>query len=347
MRRVFTVIALIALLAPGLWWREMSVPAGQKNIRIEPLSFTAQATSDGNPELTGVWHLTGPQYRHGGYSALVALDSGLLAFSDAGLSLQISVDADGGLAPGELTTVARDLSVPKWDRDIEAATRAPDGTIWLAYEWSHSIARYDQRLAEELRVKPAAMADWPSNSGAEALARLPDGRFVLIGEDTGGITGDTATGLLFEGDPTLDEKPVKFGFRPPDGYSVTDMAALPDGQLLILLRGIDLDLPPSFSTRLVLADSREIGEEVLLGWRSVALPTGGFPAENYEGLAVQTETGSNQATIWMMSDDNFAAYQRTLLLRWRWTLPTREVAAPPVDAAKAQTSRSAPSQKPD
>ena len=42
-----------------------------------------------------------------------------------------------------------------------------------------------------------------------------------------------------------------------------------------------------------------------------------FPSDNYEGLAVVDEGGGSWS-LWLISDDNFASYQRTLLLKLHW-----------------------------
>jgi hypothetical protein len=44
---------------------------------------------------------------------------------------------------------------------------------------------------------------------------------------------------------------------------------------------------------------------------------GGLPRDNFEGLAVVPET-DGALTLWLISDDNTAALQRTLLYKLRW-----------------------------
>ena len=63
------------------------------------------------------------------------------------------------------------------------------------------IVRYRRRdWRAEAAAQPAAMRSWRGNSGAEAMVRLADGRFLVFaeGRDEGALI---ATSPLFAGDP--------------------------------------------------------------------------------------------------------------------------------------------------
>jgi hypothetical protein len=120
-------------------------------------------------------------------------------------------------------------------------------------------------------------------------------------------------GLLFAGDPVEGAKAIGFRFVPPKGFMPTDMAALPDGRVLILLRGLGFGLPP-FSAQLVVADPSEIRSGEEWPWTPFAEISPPLPRDNYEGLAIAA-TPDGGADIWIISDDNNAAFQRTLLIR--------------------------------
>ena len=119
--------------------------------------------------------------------------------------------------------------------DIESAVldRAT-GMLWLGYEQHHAIRRIDPDGSSSV-VQPAAMQGWGANSGPEAMARLADGRFVVLAERAG-------VGLLFAGDPVEEEaaEPLVFPLALPGGFLPVDMAPLPDGRLLVLLRATRL-----------------------------------------------------------------------------------------------------------
>jgi hypothetical protein len=153
------------------------------------------------------------------------------------------------------------------------------------------------------------MQDWGVNKGAEAMARLDDGRFILFRE-TGG-------GLLFPADPVAGATPSHIRFDPPDGFQPTDTTMLPDGRLLILLRRLEMSFPP-FDAMLVLADPSGLEAGGILEMEALADLVPGLPRENYEGLAITSATDGT-LDIWLVSDDNMAALQRSLLVRLNWS----------------------------
>ena len=46
-------------------------------------------------------------------------------------------------------------------------------------------------------MEPPAMRDWAANGGPEAIARLPDGRFIVLSEDPPWLSAGERPGLLF------------------------------------------------------------------------------------------------------------------------------------------------------
>src|SRR5690606_34492929 len=105
----------------------------------------------------------------------------------------------------------------------EAVTSDPrTGRLWAAYENSNLIERRGPAGAVE-RVRPAAMQDWPSNAGPEAMVRLADGRFVVLSEGRASWMSTVTDGLLFPGDPVDGAEPVRFRFAPPRGSRPVDM----------------------------------------------------------------------------------------------------------------------------
>lgn len=322
------LLAMVALaLAPGTWLRGPGLVEDLRPIlRIDPVPVAQDALG---PSLTieGLWHLTSPNSHFGSYSALTALpDRSLLAISDKGRWLRFTPPGREGPAP-QFGVIGGEVVSDKRQVDAEAATFDPaTGTIWVAYEGANSVDRYDLSLATPTRVRPEAMARWPGNRGPEAMTRLADGRFIVIGEGSPEWLGEGYPALLFSGDPVEGSKAAEFGLVPPAPYRATDIATLPDGRVLILLRAIRGYLPPRFSARLMVADPGAI--RAGKAWRGKALATLDLdlPTDNFEGLAVEPEEGG-ALTLWLISDDNGAALQRTLLYRLRWT-PDKQKARP-------------------
>ena len=192
--------------------------------------------------------------------------------------------------------------------DIEAATLdSATGQLWLALEYHNAVVRFDPSGAVHAR-QPPEMQHWGVNKGAEAMVRLKDGRFILF-QETGG-------GLVFPGDPVIEVTPFAFEFEPRDGFQTSDVAPLPDGRLLILLRRLEMAFPP-FDAQLAVADPSSLDSAGVVEVDFLADLTPGLPRENYEGLAV-TPASDGTLDIWLVSDDNMAAFQRSLLVRLNW-----------------------------
>lgn len=329
MRRT-TRLALLGLLAlglvPGVWLREAIPPPDFRPLlTLTPLPLPVRST--GELTIDGAWHLTSPNNHFGSYSALAALPNGsLLAVSDRGRWLRFTPPGRSG-APPSFGVVGGEVVADKRRVDAEAMTLDPaSGQVWIAYEGVNSVDRLGLDLGESRHVRPPEMNGWPDNAGPEAMTRLRDGRFIIIGEGSPQWLGEGYPGLLFTGDPVEGAKAEQFGFAPPDRYRATDLATLPDGQVLILLRAIEGVIPPRFSARLLVADP----ETIVPGgtWRGREIGRLGLdlPTDNFEGLAVAPGKDGT-VTLWLISDDNGATLQRTLLYRLRWN-PDKQKARP-------------------
>jgi hypothetical protein len=157
------------------------------------------------------------------------------------------------------------------------------------------------------------MRRWPENGGAEAMVRLPDGRFLVFSEAGRGPQGSNAA-LLFAGDPSEEgPEPVRLGYRPPGEHRITDAALLPDGRLIVLNRSFSLVEGVSVIVTLV-----DLGGDLspgrILEGRQIARIDPPLTIDNMEALAIGERGG--RTIVWMASDDNFNPLQRTLLLEF-------------------------------
>ena len=119
--------------------------------------------------------------------------------------------------------------------------------------------------------------------------------------------------MLFDRDP-VDPAALAtiLGYRPPEGFDPTDAAQLPDGRILILNRRFALD--SLFTGVLVLLDPSAMRKGDVLTGRVIARFEPPVISDNYEGLSVAMENG--RPIIWIVSDDNYERWQRTLLLKF-------------------------------
>lgn len=274
----------------------------------------------GELEFLGGWVLRSTDPDFGGISAL-ALDGGrFTAVGDAGGVFRFELTAAGRIARAGISALPAGPApedggpVRKRDRDAEAMAHDPaSGRFWVGFERANAIWRYDAAIGRaEAHHAPVAMEDWPSNGGSEALARLADGRFLVLSEEGDGPESSREA-LLFPSDPSEGEHTaIRFGFRPPADHNVTDAAVLPDGRLLVLTRRFSFVEGVS-----IVVCSVEIGaiaEGAVLPCRPIARLAPPLTVDNMEALAVGEEDG--RTILWMASDDNFNPLQRTLLLKF-------------------------------
>jgi hypothetical protein len=264
----------------------------------------------------GGWQLRGDVGWFGGLSSLHAEGSHLTAVSDAGAVAEFDVGRFGHVANAHILPIpaACGTGGDKADRDSESLAFDPvSGAWWIALEGRNAICRTDNGFVVADRyARPQAMAKWPFNYGPETLVRLTDGRFVVIAEGAQN-GGDTRDLVVFDRDPTDPAAiTLRLSYRPPAGFSPTDMTQLPDGRLIVINRRFT---PWSlFTARLTVIDPRDFRAGALVEGREIARFAPPTVPENYEGIAATQEDG--RTIIWMVSDNNFATWQRTLLLKF-------------------------------
>lgn len=308
-RRLIAALAVASLCAPGTWLRSPVDASPPRTVAVTQIAGPIADVARGW-EVAGVWHYQAEGLRFGGFSALLTLRQGRLrAFTDRGFRMTFTEPDQPGPAGGMSRQTAQhgrenDLV------DIESAARDPaTGAYWVGYEQVHVIQRNSFTSTADGVRDLEDLVDWPSNGGIEAMTRLADGRFVIVPEKRD-------TGLLFAGDPVAGGKPATFRFRSPaPGFVATDMAQLPDGRLMVLMRKVEW---PSQEAWPPFASLLAVGAPPVAGGtfapRITLQLAGVIPRENYEGLAVRPRA-DGKVDIWVMSDDNFSIIQRTLLAK--------------------------------
>jgi hypothetical protein len=308
-------LPLLATFAPsGLF--EMPLLPQQASLAATPVPLDEETPSRrrlGALQYLGGWALSSNDPRFGGISAIHVADGAVLALSDAGSVIRFNL-------PGQATA---DLSIRaladgpgsadvKADRDSESML-VEGNRAWVGFEGRNAVWRYSvPTWKSEARAQPRAMRKWPSNSGSEAMLRFPDGRFLVFSEGRRGPEGSTEV-LLFGSDPAEPEaKAKRLGYRAPDGYRITDAALLPDGRILFLNRRFTL--LEGVSAKLTVGSLPTPGEGDILSGAELASFARPVTVDNMEALSVTQEAG--RTIVWIASDDNFSALQRTLLLKF-------------------------------
>ena len=283
--------------------------------------FGAEDKTFGKLEWLGGLELESTHPLFGGFSGLEFLDAQtFLAISDRGTVLKGRLVLKDGKPDGVDGAQMRFLpglsrSVKEWRRDSEGFALT-ESEAFISFEGRPRAYRYGVKNGDFTRssatvpLPKAVLNGAQSNTGLEAIALAPVGsRFagalVLISEK---LAGDRIQGWIVR-----NGKAQAFTLPEQGGLAVTDAAFTEAGDLLILERKVSLLGGLQIRIRRVKAtDFRpgtiEATDVMLKGNLSNAL-------DNMEGMAIQPQPDGS-SLITLISDDNFNALQRTLLLQF-------------------------------
>jgi hypothetical protein len=302
-----------------------SSPACSQSRRV-PLSYEQPGLDNvGTLEWRGGLELSSDDHRFGGVSALDVSDDGrmLTALTDRGDWMRFALDYDvrGHLAAARLVILepligsdARPLS-ERSERDAESLARLTDGGLVVAFERHHRLLRYPAAeppfsLPPMQLTTPAELRRSTGNSGIEALTEYRPGRLLALSEKTrledGSLLGWTGNGRSW--------RPLRY--RSFGDFRPTGATTLPGGGVLLLERSFSVF--GGFAARLVRLDPEAIDRAaadlaVLLEGHEVARLEPPVNIDNFEAIAARRDAGG-VTLVYLMSDDNFFALQRTLLL---------------------------------
>lgn len=290
-------------------------------------------TTVGKLKYRGGVVLKSPEGRFGGLSALAVSADGqrLIAISDKGhrLDAKILYTPEGnlaGLAEADLGSLAgedgRPLSLPS-ERDAEGMAVGPAGEVIVSFERDHRFLRYLPGQAKPDRIpEPEELKFAPSNGGVEGIAFLKDGRLLAIAEEL--KRGNRAVGWVSDVVRSARASPDSMRSArasPRDwsvltyaldgGFSVSDLALLPSGDVLALERRYTLRLATAVRVRRIPAAAIVPGAE--LDAELIAELRPPLTMDNMEGLAARQDA-AGRTLVYMISDDNFTFLQKTLLL---------------------------------
>lgn len=314
--RLFLLMTLAALSLGGV---RTIYKNNSQNIAMKPLTLDPAhpgVRRVGDLIFLAAWELGSGNRDFGGISALTALPGGrFVGVSDAGTLVGFGLTNDDRTDRPFIAPLPESHGLGKTyaDRDSEGISfDADSGQFWVSYEAKHAIRRFSRSFARSNgMVRPAEMQGWSANKGAESIIRLRDGRFVVIAES---LDPDTHQALIFSGDPVEPGTGIsKFSYRPPAGYRVTDGTMLPDGRLLILNRSIGF--PKGFAAKLAVIDPAVVKSGATVAGKVIATLAAPLLVDNMEGVAITRE--GNDTIIWLISDNNFNIWQRTLLMKFR------------------------------
>lgn len=243
-----------------------------------------------------------------GFSDLDVSGNGhLTAVSDFGSLLEATLvfDADQqltGLADTRLTPLVGEDGTPllrKSDADAEGLAILPDGARLVSFEGSSRILLYPPGGGRPHRVAMPS-ATFEDNGGMEAISADPDRApdAYIVGHE---ITGETWSCRVSQTECTSGPTAPKSLF-----FGLVAMRRLPGGLVAYLLRTVDGQRRNRVILR-ILDGLSEVGKLDL----SPPLTT-----DNFEGLAAVPVRDA--VRFYLISDDNAATHQRTLLVAFDW-----------------------------
>jgi hypothetical protein len=281
-------------------------------------------------EFRGGLVLTSPFRDFGGLSSIRVQADGehFIAASDKSWWLRGRLTYDGthptGIVDAEMAPMlgsdGRPLSAQRW-YDTESMAQNGD-TVYVGIERVNRIVRFnygkDGVLAHAQPVDvPAAVRRLPNNKGVEGLVFVPPGHALggaLIAVSERGLDRDGNILAFLIGGP----RPGTFAVKRNDGFDISDAALVPGGDLLILERKF------SWSTGLYIRIRRialaDIAPGALVDGRVLFDADLGQEIDNMEGLSVH-RSPRGETVLTLISDDNFSALQRTLLLQFTLAEP--------------------------
>jgi len=257
----------------------------------------------------------------GGWSDIHVSPDGkaLNSISDEGswLTATVDYDADGNLAGlsngriGSLRGLDGQPLASKIDADAEGMARLPDGSWLVSFERRHRLWRYPTLDGIPVPINlPPGFERQPENGGVEALTALPDGTVIAISEEYMPTPGLLAGWV---GRPGSGGRYAWQTFQYPKipDFNPTALTPLPGGGFVLLERAFDM--ARGVRIRVLQAEAADFQPGATAKPRELARLVSPLAVDNLEGIAA-TRGPRGETLLWLISDDNFNALQRNLLL---------------------------------
>jgi hypothetical protein len=312
-------LALLTACAPSV--ADAPIPEQWRNIDIEPTPVAFRDAQIGRLRFRGGLDLHSRDAAFGGLSGLEVLDDGrVVAESDTGAWFEgrLQLDADGALVglTDVRTALMRDENgqpfPTKEAGDAEDMAQLPDGRFAVSFEQTQTIRIYDLNRdgpfgAAVPGPRLAGVERLPLNSGLEAITALSDGTLVVGAE--GGDEPTTPIWLAPLG--AHDPIPIAAHFPLSDGYSLTSLDRMPNGDLVALERFYAPVI--GARARVMRIPASEVHASAApMGVEQLAQLGPPHSIDNFEGVsAVRMPNGATR--LYIVSDNNFSAHQRTYL----------------------------------
>jgi hypothetical protein len=323
MRCLGATIGLLLALRPAL--AEAPAGAAGEAIAVASAEVPLDPTDPGKArvgrlEFRGGLHLTSPDPRFGGLSALSVSGDGsrLMAISDQGgwFTALLGYDPRGFLKDvrdartGVLHSPSGRPLEGKEFQDAESMAVLPDGSVMVGFERHHRLWRFPaggvalDNPPVPQRV-PANLYKAPLNGGIEALGSLWDGRLFALTEYW--IHKDMVRGWLGGGAGWWE-----IGYRFDGAYRPSDAGVMANNDLAVLERAYNPNRG-IIGIRVAHVRTSDLRRGARLKGEVLAELLPPLTLDNFEGIACRANE-KGETILYLVSDNNFNDKQRTLLL---------------------------------
>lgn len=318
-RAVLGLFGLLALCAGPVLAQPRSIDITPR--AIERFDGRTGETRFGALDYIGGFSFRGSDRRLAGISGFRFRDrSGrsFLAVTDTGFWFEGTIERDAGGRPIGMSHAAiapilgpdGAARVRKGQADAEGI--AIDGSrVLVSFEQNARIEAFDAAdpltASASLIAQPIPVSELRRNAGLETIARAPDGRIVVVTEQSIDAEGHLFAGLLGPAGGV-------FKVRREEPWHATDGAFLPDGDLLLLERRYEGFGRVGMRIRRIEGGSIRVG--ALVDGPVVMEADLSQEIDNMEGMDVFVNE-DGQTIVALVSDDNASFFQRNLYLEFR------------------------------
>jgi hypothetical protein len=299
-----------------------SDPATEVSIRVDVAPVLLDPRDPGKRSIGSFAYAGGIEIRDGVPAGIAELSdlrivSGdrLVAVSDQGYIFEARLLFDrterlSGLTDARVTPLVgeRGERLAPADADAEGLELLPNGDRLVTFEGTDRIWLYPADGSLPLPM-PKPDAIFPTNEGMEAITLYPTA-------GTGAYLVGSEGGVIWLCGRLTACRETAFGALLPPGLSLTALAAYGEGGAFAMLgRTYDPSRGVSISVRLINTDGATGGR--VADEMTMAPP---LTVDNFEGIAVVPRP-SGGIRLFLLSDDNASATQRTYLLAFDWQPP--------------------------
>jgi len=263
--------------------------------------------------------------RFGGISGLMVSEDGsrMMAVSDHGYwftgELLYKNDRLSGMRNARLAPMLDGAGKPVTGNGADAESLTGEqfakGTIYVSFERDDRVSAYSfddggPKAAARNVALPSDAKRVAVNGGIEGLALVNPQTLLAVTEDYRDRKGDFTGWLIPLNETDPDDASVVF-VRASGGYHPTDLARLPDGDVLLLERKFTLDRGAAMQLRRI--SKSRVKPLAVLDGEVIARLDVNYSIDNMEALAVRQDA-TGKTLVYLMSDDNYNGLQRTVLL---------------------------------